>query len=49
MKQENDAPKGFNSEELQATVNENPTIRELSNEFNVSHMTIYCEIIRLGR
>ncbi|VUZ45547.1 unnamed protein product [Hymenolepis diminuta] len=39
----------LNSEQLQVTIDENPTCttRELSKIFNVSHMTIYREMKRL--
>lgn len=43
--------KKLNSEQLQAAIDGNPTCttRELSKTFNVSHMTIYREMKRLGK
>ncbi|VUZ45144.1 unnamed protein product, partial [Hymenolepis diminuta] len=42
--------KKLNSEQLQVAIDETPTCttRELSNTFNVSHMTIYGEMRILG-
>lgn len=44
-------PKELNSQELQNALDKNPNIttRELSKELNVSHMTIYRELKRLGK